>query len=1611
MSGQIARTGFRYQDLYLFIEVLNVVRDSYSDAWQSCSSDILAALNKLPFRFGIEANTRSVQFLNNQDGQPTLDWDVLIEDSNSLSLIEVKSGKIAKDDRKIFWLRLRRELAQQRASAKSFIPALVIDPDHCKNAEIWTKLATAAQNLETPVPSAPPARVNTPKQLLEEALYWLCSQDPAVGADIERSEVSHAIDVLSRFRLKSWRIEDLDQAVSKFLLAIFADGITDVIRHQMIGWVDDRATDPNRESHHFTPLEMFHEIDLLQRSLTTKPGQISKWRNLWNDLPKLVRGRVRQTLGLNGRSIPKEESQAAALSKIRSGTRDAIVLGPAGIGKSAFLCQISEEIRTQGNLLLFCGLGDLLPDELEDFEESVRFQVSLNSLQTSEHLVRLLVDGLDEVEEPTRSEIGQRLKRLGQIPHLRIILTLRDAVWNENPKIRGEFENWDQIILTEWDPQIVQQTLRGTRVEGRVTGNLSALLRTPILFDIFWRTFVEIETAELERLQSIETRHGLLASFWRECVVESKRHFQITRESQLLHKIWGLAASTLGPFAEGDLPKAAVDALLSESVLVKERLLNPRLQFRHPLFRDFALAQWCLAKEDPDAIIERWLGIRGDLKRWGCLRAMLEALTAPDSGREFPETHLQSLFGALLKSGQESARMLASTLGSLIPSPAIDPAHWSHDLVLPPWFGTELLTAARFNSNSLWSDHIANWPDDSMWCDDNYPHELVNYLEFLSASAATDISTKEAAITVSRKLRSLSQNSRYRILFDMNDWVRGRLISSIVAIDISDETFSWIEDQLNQPSWNVRWTILEKIVRLARHDPKRAAGLYRKSLLLVGEDSRPSIDHDSWNSIVKTVAIDWVLDGANNKISVLREYPIDFMPVALELAEALSVPYVQELDRSEAEIAARMASIIGPESGEESIQIATHPNNQPGLVDDRPDRFWKNEDSDDYHDALLAIKNTIEFLVDKTPDVFLSDILPILRISPLATIHSFLLDLALERAHEKSSGDIVCAELLDPRLFSVPGLVYWIEQGIRAIWESVDPQIRNAILVNLEQISGSTFVYPQLLCQIPPNDLTPAQQAIAETHKAHEFGATPQPIPDKRMAPYVQANAQEELRRHTEGWPEHVDASLLREFYGTANSLERTLPAEQLVALIRTAIYQAETLLAQLNGQYETFKDSLNLWFMRALTLILNKSRTVPETAGDEEDFPVGLVSRSAAVALKVVCDGPDATDRQFVSDEVDLIPVTPWVTAMSLADAALTFAPASENWELQDRFQAFLRTAFVELPPRLQYVISTRLRTWHWFRSQQRRVLHAQLFWNEASHGAVIGSSIHRLAHHKPPDHERILRQLLQRRDVQRPEKLVEPLAQMLASLSLQQDAEGRRFPASSLVRDILESRTEFGLLEQESVKTEFFRWFVFGLKNTAKTVANRRQPAEDFAIWCFESWMEVRRLKSGKKTPPQIISFTCYWLGRDQRKARSDTVVLKWWWHCIYQVLLKIINEGDPIDLGSIFDELKNQRFDDLVTPDQTFALVRQLLTRISDGLSKQILALDSTETDGQRHRSLREILENAVGAIDVLRVNGSLTRDSQKQEAYELLARLASEPFKSNQAKQILHMLHNE
>jgi hypothetical protein len=1613
--------GFQFQDRYLLLRVLRVVGVCLDSAWASGTNDVSATLSRLPYKFGLEASAAA------RGGEAQVDWDVLVFNEANLEFAEVKSGMISKEDRIAFWRRLRHELDVTRDTASVLSPVLVVDPSKADDLTKWQGLpSTAVAFTGTVSTNAPQGNVSTSEGLFAEALWELCRvnasgsrSDPAVAFDVAR-------DALSRFRLDCHDADQLETEVNQYLEVLFPGGLTDTQYSLLLGWLSRRATESRSERRLFTIRELLEQIGILQDAISIGPAALREWRDLWNGVPQRVQTRTRRQLGQSGASIEADQVQPVAVQALAAGrNRGLVILGAGGAGKSTFLAQAAAAAAARGDVVLHCGADDVTTDELEALMKSFRFRAAITALRRPSASACIFVDGLDEAEPSLRKRWAQLLVRLNAIPNAHPCVSIRDETWRTDGEVRAQLEAWLSVSLEQWPETLVRDLLAPTPYHAVFPSAVVELLRTPIMLDLFWRTFVESNTANVERASRLQTRHNLLSAFWEVRLLGSPRHTGFRDKASRFATVFSQVAQSVGPFLESGLNGDAVQVLISEGVLVREGRLQPRLRFRHPLLRDFAFAQSCLSTENPREAAKRWLSIDGGLQRHGSLRAIFEALSDLNAQADYPGLTLVTFVQASARESPSAAKHVAHVLGTRHPTHGLDPAAWPLELqhTLPAEFGRELIASARFDANATWATPLQYWPEDAAWFDDGFPEEVWKYASFLKealkqppSEAALHEQTKQAA----RTLRRLSETQRFHAEFAKHDrWLKMQAIRCIPSILPDNETLAWLEREMPQASWRTRAFLMEQLIYLAPVDEARTARLYRTVVGLHDVNGRFRLDASSWNAVQNHHAVQWSLAGEDNHRSLIKEYPSEFLPVALELAEALWENKHGEKEESHSATIGFMrqfdARWADPDS-EKRDKLGE-------LIDDALEwSYWRSFPSEDnYERCLSAIHECAENQMKNLPTAFLSEIAPRLKASRLATVQSILLDILIANPPQEGFTTMIGECLLDGRLYHVSGLRYWIEQGLIAAWHSLIPEERAKVLNNIDSVRDSIHLdgeryHKLLIARLPARDLPEAvlQLRPQDGDLNYKPCSRPRGSSEERGAEFAFGGIddQDRAERFVGEWPESFDREVLKLFYRIGTDIQGAQTTkEKLQESLPRALGIATLLLPLFRSHYKLLQESHRFWVWDTLTAIFDCHHKTKEIGNALQAPAPDLVHACSELAFAALAEGHSELKGKLPESDVWMgCRESAWTHALKLADATLVWPPIVDDHVIQRRFGTILEAAFVSGQPLVQLVCTTTVRSWHWFRNEERRQLHDRLVWNMPKHASVLSWSLARTLNYADGERANVFRLLLNRDDVEDTKNLADRLGQYVGVWSMHVFADGNRSAVADLAREAVSSPNTFRLLKDPTCCREFLGSMVFGMKEQATKMHRHAELANDYGAWNLKAWQSLRGHKKRRKGSSGVVLHATHWLEKKEGNE-SERAALKPWWRSIQPLLRCVVHQGGRGDCFTLFFNLRDGVCNDLASPEELMRLVEPFGERMITGVATHSLDLDARNPEQDEHESWRDCASYAAETIDSLRKDGSLRTDLQRDQAHRLLSLLASEPIRSPKAVEALHRLQNE
>jgi hypothetical protein len=167
--------------------------------------------------------------------------------------------------------------------------------------------------------------------------------------------------------------------------------------------------------------------------------------------------------------------------------------------------------------------------------------------------------------------------------------------------------------------------------------------------------------------------------------------------------------------------------------------------------------------------------------------------------------------------------------------------------------------------------------------------------------------------------------------------------------------------------------------------------------------------------------------------------------------------------------------------------------------------------------------------------------------------------------------------------------------------------------------------------------------------------------------------------------------------------------------------------------------------------------------------------------------------------------------------------------------------------------------------------------------------------------------------------------------------------------------------------------------------------------------------RLQREKRNESEgALLHAMHWLERNAGLQVREN--LKPWWRHLQPLFDCVIHHGERPDCFTFFYQLSSGKYNDLSTPEELLAMLKQFTERIVVGAGGGTIDLDERLPEQGDHHSWRECAEYVAGAIDSLRRDGSLATDLRRENAHQLLSRLAAEPIRCSKAIDVLHWLQN-
>src|SRR5271157_1749866 len=401
MSGAASLGGYVYQQRYMTFRVMSGLGQQVVDT--SPGSSTIR-------QFSIEGRT--------SNDAPV--WDIWIRYSNgSFDFIECKDTAIEASDRRVFYNRLRREVAS--GIPTEFIrPVWVTDPDKQKPNALRFLEGIPAETADMVFSRAPvscPRRVDSVRDALQEAIFYLC-HDPELDKKVRRCTEEEARTILKQILVHRHRFEDLEMAVGLLVTGVLVRGTGRAVNDYVTGVLTNRIVASGEAR--------FTIEELLKAVGTTAIGLE-------------VEGLIRDLLSFNAASglgmparlirwscLPEKPTTrwelAERLPAYQTGVSCLLIAG-MGIGKTVARFQAFEEEagRRHPSRVLRVEARSLGANELDAL---VRLACSLSG----NGAVWRAIDGLDEIPISLLARWERVMHAFAALPNLVLLTTVRREV-------------------------------------------------------------------------------------------------------------------------------------------------------------------------------------------------------------------------------------------------------------------------------------------------------------------------------------------------------------------------------------------------------------------------------------------------------------------------------------------------------------------------------------------------------------------------------------------------------------------------------------------------------------------------------------------------------------------------------------------------------------------------------------------------------------------------------------------------------------------------------------------------------------------------------------------------------------------------------------------------------------------------------------------------------------------------------------------------------------------------------------------------------------------------------------------------------------------------------
>jgi hypothetical protein len=601
MGGKEARGGFWFQDAKALTRLL-------ADAIERRRRRALGIEAGPELRVRVESAVRLEVERSEPNAEATArpPWDGTFSVGDQIIVDECKLGGPTRNDRVTFYRRLRATITANVPAAQ-LVPRFTVGRDSI-DLDRWKELGVKAQSM-TP-PTEPPERAGTTEKLAAEALYYLTHPDPVWKRKKENDDEDATDDVpptppltiddaralLSRLTFDgASSIDDVDAELQAQFDVLGGSLATDELVDLLGGWIG-RIARSKTWSADLTADTLTDRLALIARYLSVPPATEQLWHRLRTTKPPDAVTRIAEQ--------PWRDVQphVEPVVRDRPANRRVVLTSEGGIGKSHLIGQLYAE---QAGTRVWVDAAATL----HDLENALA--LGAWAAQRSSEPLTVFVDAIDSNSDPA-GLLATIDRALVACEGAAVYVATRFATWVE---IRERLRGWRDVRMMRWPGE----RIRALAESGRSTplsGDLIDLLRTPLLLDLFLRTFKAGDPVPA----GLATRHGVLRAYF-----ERRIYADAAAPARRALLDAGVEAVLANAPSWRTLDLAA-QGLVSEGVVINA---FGELRFRHALLRDFSAALQ-LAPKPPTVTAGSLRGVNSPIVRNELLRGTIESLLDPD---------------------------------------------------------------------------------------------------------------------------------------------------------------------------------------------------------------------------------------------------------------------------------------------------------------------------------------------------------------------------------------------------------------------------------------------------------------------------------------------------------------------------------------------------------------------------------------------------------------------------------------------------------------------------------------------------------------------------------------------------------------------------------------------------------------------------------------------------------------------------------------------------------------------------------------------------------------------------------------------------------------------